>query len=346
MRTLSAVVFAIALVAVAAGAPVAAAPAADTAPADPTCSFPVTETDATGTEVTVEERPERIVVLQPSAAQTVWELGAEDRVVGAPVVPYTSDLDGIEEAENVLQVDDFTVNQEAVVELDADLVLAPNIVPDDTVTSLREADQQVFKFGFGTSLSFVADKTALTGQLVDACDAAAEVNDDYWDRIDAVEERAAAVEDPHVMYFTDNHTAGSGTFIDDLITTAGGVNVAAEAGIDGYDEINEEALVEWNPDVIVASDAEPLPETAAYESTVAVEHGQVVTVDSNDVSQPAPRLVYALETIADGLADAETADRPTDATVDDQPGVGIAPAAAGLVLAVVAGLLVRTLRRR
>jgi iron complex transport system substrate-binding protein len=324
--------------------------AADTHSGDPVeCSFPVSETDATGETVTVEERPDRIVVLQASAAQTVWELGSADRVVGAPVASYTSYLDGVENKTNVLNVDEFSVNQEAVVELEADLVLAPNVVPDDTVRSLREANQTVFKFGFGTSLEFVAEKTELTGQLIGSCSAAAETNEMYWDRIETVREGMDEYEAPRVLYYTDGFGAGAGTFIDAIITTAGGVNVAAENGVDGYGEINEEALIEWNPEVIVIADDGPgLPESDALGSTFAVQNDQVVTVNGNYISQPAPRIVIALEEIAAALAEAETAEsteetaEPDDETTDDQPGFGLGIASIALLSA---ALLARRARR-
>jgi iron complex transport system substrate-binding protein len=306
-------------------ASVAAVPAAGAAvQADSDCSFPYTTQDATGTNVTVDGEPQRIVVLQASAAQTVWALDAEERVVGAPVNPTTSYLDGIEDKQDVLQSDQFTVSQEAVVELDADIVLAPNVIPDETVASLRDANQTVYKFGFGTSLSFIADKTAETGRLIGACEAAAETNEAYNATVENVSEGTDEYDSPRVMYFTDNFTAGSGTFIDSLITTAGGTNVAAENGVQGYGQINQEALVEWNPEVIVVSGVEGgVPDTDAYASTFAVRNDQVVTVDANFVSQPGPRVVVALQTMAEAFADAELEGEATptpteaDGSMDD-----------------------------
>jgi iron complex transport system substrate-binding protein len=326
------------------------------------CSFPFEETDATGETVTVDDRPERIVVLQPSAAQTVWELNASDRVVGAPDNQYTDYLDGIEDTESVLNADQFSVNQEAVVELDADLVLAPNIVSDDTVDSLREANQTVFKFGFGTSLEFIADKTARTGQLIGSCAEAEATNDQYWEAIETVRNGTEAYDSPRVLHYSGGldggaATAGSGTFIDELITTAGGTNVAAENGVEGYGELNDEAIVQWNPDVIMVPDEQgELPETPALESTFAVENDQVIGVNGNYLSQPAPRVVIALRTLAEAFADADIAgqegetpttdgtDESADAdgtddtdsegmteTPEDQSGFGVAVAIVSLV---------------
>lgn len=297
------------------------------------CSFPVSETDATDANVTVPERPERIVVLQPSTAQTVWELDAADRVVGAPVGPYTEYLEGIDEKESVLKADGFSVNQEAVVELDADLVLAANVAPDGTVESLRAADQTVFKFGFGSSLESVAEKTELTGRLIGSCEQAAETNEEYEGRIEAVRNGTDTGEPPRVLYYTDGFVAGSGTFIDEIVTTAGGVNVAAENGIEGYGELNEEALVEWDPEVILVSDDGPgLPESEAFASTFAVRNDQVVTVDGNYISQPAPRITIALEEVAAAIEAAETADSAaTESETEDSPGFGVGVALVALV---------------
>lgn len=306
------------------------------------CGFPFTETDATGTNVTVDERPDRIVVLQPSAAQTVWDLGAQDRVVGAPVNQYTAYLDGIESKESVLQADQYTVNQEAVVNLSADLVLAPNVVPDQTVDSLREANQTVFKFGFGTSLEFVANKTTLTGRLIGNCDEAAAVNEEYWNRIDTVRSQTDEYDSPRAMYYTDNFTAGSGTFIHELVTAAGGTNVPAENGVQGYKAVNEEALVQWNPEVIIVSSGTGgVPDTEAYRSTFAVQHDQVVAVNGNYISQPGPRIALALESIAAAFADAELESGSTQTPTSTGDGAGFGPVVAAVALLAVALLAAR-----
>lgn len=318
--------------------------------ASPTCSFPVSETDATDTTVTVTERPERIVVLQPSTAQTVWELGAADRVVGAPVGPYTEYLAGIGTREDVTNADEFSVNREAVVALEADVVLAANVVPDDTVSGLRAADQTVFVFGFGTSLSSVAEKTELTGRLIGSCGAATDANAQYRDRIEAVENATEGRESPRVLHYSGGPAghvvAGSGTFIDEIITTAGGTNVAAENGIEGYGQISDEAVVEWDPEVILVSeDGSGVPDSEAFASTFAVRNDQVVAVDGNYLSQPGPRVVIAIEELAAALEAAETEGGDTaagsESDPEDAPGFG----AAAALIALAAGVLLAERRR-
>ncbi|MFB6078001.1 MAG: cobalamin ABC transporter substrate-binding protein, partial [Halarchaeum sp.] len=102
MRTHAGLLLVLALVVAGGAAPAAAtAPAAtaDEGAAATTCAFPVTVTDATGANVTVADEPGRIVTLNPSAAQTAWEIGAKPKVVG--VSQYASYLDGASERANV-----------------------------------------------------------------------------------------------------------------------------------------------------------------------------------------------------------------------------------------------------
>lgn len=261
------------------------------------CSFPVTETDATGTEVTVDAEPERVVTLSPSAAQTMWEIGAKEKVVG--VSQHASYLEGADERANVSGSGQNFVNAEKVVDLEPDLVLAPDVIPDDTVATLREAGLTVYKFGFAGSVEDVYTQTKLTGRLVGECDGASETVAHMQDRISTVEETVEGQESPRVLYVFFGYTAGEGTFIDEIITTAGGTNVATEAGIEGYQQISEETVVEQDPEwIVLNSDGPTVPQSAAYNATTAVQQGQTVVVDANYVSQPGPRIVQPITKLA------------------------------------------------
>ena len=91
--------------------PTAAAtgPATADLAAQANCSFPTTATDATGTEVTVEGEPEEVVALGASTAQTLWEIGAREKVTGMPVDSTTASLAGSENRTGIYQADGFTV---------------------------------------------------------------------------------------------------------------------------------------------------------------------------------------------------------------------------------------------
>lgn len=264
------------------------------------CGFPYTATDATGTQVTLDEEPQRVVTLAPSAAQTMWEIGAQEKVVG--VSQYANYLDGAEERVNVSGAGRTFVNAETVVGADPDLVLAPYVIPEASVEKLRASGLTVYRFGSAQSVEAIAEKTRLTGRLVGECDGAEQTVSEM--RTDAQIVRNAVKDQPRptVLYVFFGYTAGEGTFIDEIIRTAGGENVAANANITGFKRISPEVVVQQNPEwIIVNSDAPTVPKTDAYNSTTAVEQGNVVVLDANYVSQPAPRIVQPITKLAKAL---------------------------------------------
>ena len=276
----------------------AAGPAADLA-AQANCSFPTTATDATGTEVTVEGEPEEVVALGASTAQTLWEIGAREKVTGMPVDSTTASLAGSENRTGIYQADGFTVATEQVIGLDADLVLAANVIPNETVTALREAGLTVFKFDPANSLSGVYEKTELMGQFVGACAEADRVVDAMQTRVETVRAAVGNETQPSALYLlSGGFVAGNGTFIGDLLRTAGAENLAANANISSYQEISEEVIAERDPEWIVVSNRSFVPEGEPWASTTAVEEEQVVVVSANDISQAAPRVVLPLTDLA------------------------------------------------
>ena len=307
----------LALLVVACAAPVGAAPAADQSTTTQTdCSFPVTETDATGTEVTVEQKPERVVTLSPSAAQTMWEIGGESQVVG--VSQYASYLEGAESRTNVSGAGRTRVNVEKVVAAEPDLVLAPNVISNQTVQRLREAGLTVFRFGFATSVEDIYAKTELTGRLTGNCEGANETVASMRERIETVREAVENSERPSVFISVGGGwTAGNGTFVSNMIEIAGGTNIAAESNVSGYGQISEEVIVQQNPEWIVQlGEYGAYPKTEAYNNTAAVRNGQVLTLSDRNISQPAPRVVNGIVKLAKAFHPEAYAD--ANATTTDE----------------------------
>jgi len=276
--------------ATAAAAP--AAPSADVVAQESDCTFPVELTDQSGTNVTVEEEPSRVVTLNPSAAQTMWEIGARDKVVG--VTKHAMNLEGAEAKTNI-SAGGQTISNEKVVGLEPDLVLAPNTIDNETVQSLRDAGLTVYHFGEAGSIAGIQEKTRITGELTGECEAAEETVDWMDAELATVDAAVEGQDRPGMIYTFFGWTAGNGTFIGNLVERAGARNVAAEAGIDGYEELNDEVLVEQNPDWILRnSDNGQVPKTAAYNGTTAVQEDQIVVVNYNQLNRPAPRVIYPL----------------------------------------------------
>ncbi|MFC4246204.1 PGF-CTERM-anchored ABC transporter substrate-binding protein [Natribaculum luteum] len=317
------------LVATGAVTPLAAADNAAAAQAESDCEYPLTLTDATGEEITLEEPPERIVTLGASDAQTAFEIGAGDAVVGMPLTAPTEDLQTGERTD-VTAADGFEIDTEAVVELEPDVVLAANIIDTDTVDQLRELGLTVYYFPEAESIDDIRDNVAVTGQLTGECAGAQETVDWMDQRLDLLES-AVDDDDRSLAYYPmgGGYTAGTGTFQHEIMLTAGLENVAATAEIDGWGIISEEVVVEEDPEWIVYGDSfdEPQVSEAVHETT-AYQEENFAAVDNNDFSQPGPNVVFAAEqlletahpeayeSISDDLAELDSEYEDTDSTTD------------------------------
>lgn len=293
----------------------------DVASADTDCTFPITVEDDTGTELTLEERPDRIVTLRPSAAQTLWEIGGKEQVVG--VSKHAENLEGTDEIDSISE-EETTVSTEKVVGLEPDLVLAPGSSDDETVDQLRNLDVTVYQFESAASLDDVYSNVETIGQLSGNCDGAAETTEWMDEQLDIVADAVEGEESPDVLYSFFGFTAGQDTFIDELIVAAGGTNVAAEEGIEEYQPLNQETVVDTDPDWIVLNTNSPeIPEGEGYEETTAVQNDQVIIVDINHLNRPGPRVVYAVTEMAEafhGDAYAEAVDTAADDATEDGEG--------------------------
>lgn len=260
------------------------------------CSYPFTATDSTGVEVTVTEEPDRIVTLQPSAAQTLWELNASGKVVG--VSDNALYLDGADGKTVVARGQ--TVEMETIVGLEPDVVLAPNVVPNETVATLRSNGLTVYRFRPAKNFTDIYRKTELIGRLSGECDAAAATVTDMRRRVTAIREAVSDEDRPGALYTFFGYTAGTNTFIDAILTTAGTRNVASEVGIDRYGQLSDEVVannsaeIEW---LVLNSDPASHPSNDVYNGTTAVKRDQVVVLNINYLNQPAPRTVLALENL-------------------------------------------------
>lgn len=292
-----------------------------TSAADAQCEFPAEFTDATGETLSLEQAPESVVALQPSDAQTMFEIGAEDRLTGMPDNPATADL---EMGDREAVTDGYDVLVEEVVALDPDVVLAANTTEDGDVEQLREAGLDVYVFGEGNSIEDVQENVLTTGELVGECDGATQTVEWMDERIDLLENATADDTEDRPLAFYDmraGSTAGTNSFQHEVLTTAGVENIAERVGLErSWGEIDSEQIVEEDPEWIIhpTSEEDEFPFSAGVENTTAYAEGNVMAVDNNAMSQPAPRVVFAIEEIVQNVYPDAYAELEADLTTLDE----------------------------
>jgi len=100
----------------------------------------------------------------------------------------------------------------------------------------------------------------------------------------------------YVVWFDPPRTAGPGTFVDDLITLAGGTNIFADAPT-GWPQVGLEEVVRRQPDVVIVpvgegngASLERLRTTPGWSALRAVREGRVYEVDAEIFNRPGPRI--------------------------------------------------------
>jgi iron complex transport system substrate-binding protein len=266
---------------------------------------PGTYTDDLGRGVVIEAVPQRIVCFGPSITEIAFALGLGERVVG---VDDYSDYPA--EALDLPKVgSSWAPSIESLVALEPDLVLS---LRHEQFNSDLEALGITFLVIDPTDIDGILADIRLVGEVTDTIAEAEALVDDMAGRIADIEELVEDAEPVSVFYIIDATdpalpwTAGPGSFIDTLITMAGGENVAHDAPM-AWAQFSLEEVVSADPDVVIIQTmwgGVPTIELSAlgahpiWGALRAVSQGRVYLVDGDLVSRSGPRIVDGLEALA------------------------------------------------
>ncbi len=262
---------------------------------------PVTIKDSSGTEVTISKKPERIISLVPSSTEIVYALGLGEKIVG--VTTYD---DFPAEVKTKEKVGDLTVNTEKVVSLQPDLVLA-NSLNREAVDSLRKLGMTVLVLNastFNDVYTTIEMIGKATGASKQSADLVATMKKDVED-VKKVVKGVPQEKKPKVWVEIDDKffTTGKGTFMNDIIEMAGGINIASDLA--GWKQLSEEQIILRNPDIIFdtyaymnPNAAKLIKERTKWQQMNAVKNGKVFDLDSSVISRPGPRITQGLKEVA------------------------------------------------
>ena len=184
------------------------------------------------------------------------------------------------------------------------------ITSPEHVQLLKDLGLSVFVLPNPTTLPEMYDMLHTTAAITGHEEETGVLVDSLIARVTAVEETIARAETtPAVFYELDStdpaapYTTGPGTFIDTLISMAGGKNVAA--GMEGaWVQMSSEEIIAQNPEIILLGDAlwgttpEMVADRPGWDVITAVSEGFVYPFNDDLASRPGPRLVDGLEEMA------------------------------------------------
>jgi iron complex transport system substrate-binding protein len=253
------------------------------------------------------QAPKRIVSTAPSITELLYALGLGDRVVGVdrfsryPV-----------EALRKPKIGDYAnPNLETIASLRPDLVIIP-VNPAKLAERLAVLRLKVLEID-QESIAKLYESFRIIGQATGATAQAARLTSTVQSQLDGIRARAAPLKRTRMMFVvgrTPNRldgliVAGQASYLNEIITLAGGENVFRDA-VASYPGVSLEEVLARNPDVIVdmgdmadtvgVTDQHKREVTGLWErlnSVDAVKQHRVHAVASDAYVVPGPRVVDA-----------------------------------------------------
>lgn len=261
--------------------------------------------DGLGTDLVIPVHITRAVSLAPSITESIFAVGAGDRLVGV-----TTFCDYPEGARTIAKVGD-TINPN----IEAIVVLKPEVVFVSTASQLEAFSRTLEANGIKV---YVSNPKSLGGVL-DELEQFSIIFDTDTSKtylyglrrrmrevMDSVGTGRVAGEFGYqeaVRVFVQISkeplfTIGKDSFLNDIIEAAGGRSVTRHVET-AYPKLSKETALALQPEVIILSEsADNREPNDVLKNSPAVKNGRVYRISADIISRPGPRLVDALEQIA------------------------------------------------
>ena len=243
-------------------------------PTEAASRYPLTLTDQAGREVTISAQPEKLVSGYYISTSALIALGQKDKLVGIEAKADKRPIYKLSAPELIALPSVGTAKEfdlEGCAALEPDLVILP--------LKLKEAAATLESLGIPVLLvnpenrEQLSDAIALMAKALDCEAAAADLTQFTQTEQAYLEEQLKDAPRPRV-YLAGNSgflsTAGGTMYQSDLMTLAGGENVAGELEDSYWTEVSYEQVLAWNPEfIILASDASYTPEDVLADPNLA-----------------------------------------------------------------------------
>lgn len=264
---------------------------------------PIVVTDDVGRQITIPQPIRRIVSIAPSATETIFALGAGDRLVGD-----TDYCDYPAEAKTKAKVGGvMDPNLEEVVALRPDLVVATKEGNRrDTVDALERLHVPVYGMAAST-VDEVLQSVQHLADVIGASDQGKALTASLKARLDDVQHKLANVPPTRVLFVTWSEpliSIGRQTYIADVLRYAGAQSVIEST--QDWPHVSMEEVVHLQPEYIVFASDDPSSLEAEYAAVrdvpgwrdlKAIEDKKIAIV-GEAINRPATRLVDVIEQLA------------------------------------------------
>ena len=270
-----------------------------------TVNYPLTIIDDTGLAITIPEEPQRIISTAPSNTEILFALGLENKIVGV-----TNYCNYPEKVNNVEKIGEMTpLNLEKIASLKPDLILGYGLYQLGEIAPLKKAGYNIIIIEPMTiNETFKSIKTVAT--ICGIPEKGNSLVESLTQRINKIKTKTSNIDiskRPKIFIggiYETIWTPGEGTLFNELITLAGGRNIAAS--LPGWAKISPEFVAKEEPEIIIipigamgqsdkSNIKENISKRAGWSNVPAIKSGKIFVINEDIFYRASPRLIDGLE---------------------------------------------------
>ncbi len=287
--------------------------------------YPVTIStyDQSGKEFqeTFESKPKRVISTNQTTTEIMLDLDLQDSLVGtsfmdSPILPRLED-----KYKNINVLSETYPSKEAVLALNPDLIMGwKSVFLDKNLGSVESWNEKGVKTFIQRNSGISKEQTLDDvyydindiGKIFNIEEKSTKYVDDMKERINNISEKIKSVKEPMKVLVIEGEgenkyrVYGPKTLVSDMVSKAGGTNVAKESG-----SVGVENIIEMNPDAIVLihylnqnkdnKEEKALLENPALKNVNAIKENKIIYTPLSETYAGGARTVEGIERIAKGL---------------------------------------------
>lgn len=250
------------------------------------------------------QTPQRVVSLNMCLDPLLLQLLPPERLVSLTYLSGQSQLSAIsDQVRELVQARGLLLNHglaEELVPLAPDLILAGEFGATDAVALLQQQGYRVEKLGLPQGLADIASHLRQLGSLLGEEERAEAMASQLEQKLAQMDYRELPESSrPRALWYAPNgFVTGRFTLEDELMQRAGYRNLAAEQGLQGFVQLDLEALLTLAPEVLIVE--------AGYVESFSLAreylHHPALVRNSRKLELPAALSVCAVPQVAEALA--------------------------------------------
>ena len=252
-----------------------------------------------------------IVSLTLSGDEMLLGLVSENRIAGlSGKINEDSEISNI--ADKAKKFPKVERNEEVLISLEPDLIIVADWLSKriDDIGAITGAKVYFYK----TPNSYEEQKKLIKdlANLVEEKENGEKIIKNMDTRLKALQDKIAknhkGVKPRILMYTSFGTTSGKNTTFNDMVKLINGINVVAEAGINRFQDISKEKVIELNPDIIIVPVAKKYDDVdkisklffgdPSFKNVKAIKNKKVYFVQYKDITPTSQYMINSIEELA------------------------------------------------